>query len=110
MCDILTVTAFTDITSVQKIYSNTSLHKQFKPRLNTLFSSQLSNINSTVAMSSSQHSCKAKSAKYTKQLQIEPESMIAYACYKSDNILTSRKTMKKELLCNMVFESIYATA
>ena len=30
--------------------------------------------------------------------------MIAYACYDSDNILTSGKTMKKEVLCDMIFD------
>ena len=55
-------------------------------------------------MSGSRHSRKAKTAKYTKRLQTELQSMIAYACYDSDYILTSGKTMKKEVLCDTLLE------
>ena len=55
-------------------------------------------------MSGSRHSRKAKTAKYTKRLQTELQSMIAYACYNSDYILTSGKTMKNEVLCDTIFD------
>ena len=55
-------------------------------------------------MSGSRHSRKAKTAKYAKRLQTELQSMIACACYDSDYILTSGKTMKKEVLCNTLLD------
>ena len=55
-------------------------------------------------MSGSQYSRKTKNTKYTKRLQTELQSVVAYACYDSDKILTSGKTMKKAHICDLLYD------
>ena len=96
----LILTVLIDNIFVQNVIFNIFLIK----KSNHIFFSWLYHINSTT-MSDSQHSCESKTTIYVKYLLTKLQSMITCTCYNSDEILTSGKTIKKEvlydLLCNL---------